>query len=155
MSATRKVDGQDLPASSFAYTGDVSNWRTFLLPLFFAGNELKTVNHIKNALVRFAEVRGIPDEEASAVWQRILGAARSHGIDANPRQPKRAKETETAPALTGKARTYTAESTEEQTEAMRALAEERHYERMEAEIEKVEDDLWRQRAKEQLAELTQ
>jgi len=153
MPATRKVDGQDLPASAFAYVGDASNWRTFLLPIHFAGSGEKTVNHIKNALVRFAEVKGIPAAQASEVWQRIVGAARAHGIDANPRQPFRAKEIETAPAPPVGARPCTPEGTEEQTEAMRALAEDRHYERMQADIQAVEEELWRERAREQLKEL--
>ena len=157
MSATKKIDGQDLPASAFAYVGDASNWRTFLLPIHFAGNREKTKNHIRNAMSRFSETKGIPAAQASEVWQRILGAARAHGIDANPRQPFRAKETETAPqasALPGSAHPYTPESTQGEAEAMSALAAERFYERMTAELDEYEEVEWRAATKQKLEELT-
>jgi hypothetical protein len=147
MSATRKVDGQDLPASAFAFVGDASNWRTFLLPIHYVGSEQKTRNHIKNALVRFAEVTGIPDRALAEVWQRIVGAARAHGIDVDPRQPKRVVTTEPAPVVV-------TERTQEQAEAMRALAEDRHYDRMKSEIEEVEESMWREHTREKLGELT-
>jgi len=79
------------------------------------------------------------------VWQRILGAARAHGIDANPRQPFLAKETETAPqalCTAGQGHIPTPESTQGEAEAMSALAAERFYERMTAELEDTKRYEW-------------
>jgi len=156
MSKTKKIDGQDLPASAFAYVGDSADPSTFLLPLHFAGNRPKTKNHIRNSISRFAEINGIPDEQASAVWQCIVTAARAHGIRVDYRQPFRAKETETAPQApaTGLvARPYTPESTQEEAEAMSALAAERFYERMTAELDEAEEAEWRAATKQKLEEL--
>jgi hypothetical protein len=77
---TKKVDGCDLSSRSFAYIGDESDTSTWKLPIYFPSDEAKTKNHIKNALVRFAETGGIPECERASAWLILFGAARSHGI---------------------------------------------------------------------------
>jgi HK97 family phage prohead protease len=80
---TKKVAGVDLPASSFAYVGDESDTSTWKLPIHFPGDDTKTVNHIKDAIGRFPQTKGIPNSEKSAVWHKIVGAAKAHGIKVN------------------------------------------------------------------------
>jgi HK97 family phage prohead protease len=77
---TKKVDGVELPASSFAYVGDEKVTSTWKLPIHFPGDNEKTINHIKNALARFPDTKGIPASESSAVYHKIVGAAKAHGI---------------------------------------------------------------------------
>jgi len=77
---TKRVDGCDLPSSAFAFVGDPENPATWKLPISFRGDERRTRNHIKNALVRFDEVKGIPHEARQSVWLVICGAAIAHGL---------------------------------------------------------------------------
>ncbi len=79
MSKTKKIAGVDLPASSFAYVGDMEDPETWKLPLYIRGNESLTRNHVKNALYRFANTI-MPDTERADVWRMIAGAAKAHGI---------------------------------------------------------------------------
>jgi len=105
-----------MPAQRFAYRRR-SNWRTFLLPIHFAGNREKTKNPF-DAMSRFSKNKGIPAAQASEVWQRIVGAARAHGMT-RTHDSIRAKETETAPqasALPGSANPYNAASTQGHSE---------------------------------------
>lgn len=150
MSATKKIDGQDLPAAAFAYVGDPANWRTFLLPIHFAGNREKTKNHIRNAISRFAETKGIPGAQESAVWQCIVTAAKSHGIRLDPRQPKRTVMAEPAPIVV----TERTEVEDRNDEAMLELAAERFFEKMTAELDDADEAQWRADTKQKLEELT-
>src|SRR6185437_9479419 len=77
---TKRVDGMDLRAGSFAHAGDPEDVATWKLSIHFPGDVEKTKTHIRNAIARFAETKGIPEAERSNVWQRIIGAARAHGI---------------------------------------------------------------------------
>lgn len=83
---TKKVAGIELPASSFAYVGDEKDTSTWKLPIHFPGDAAKTVNHIKNALARFPDTKGIPASDSSAVWHKIVGAAKAHGIKVNEKK---------------------------------------------------------------------
>src|SRR5262249_23675029 len=53
---------------------------TWKLPIYFPGDNAKTVNHIKDALGRFKQTRGIADGELSSVWFTLFGAATALGI---------------------------------------------------------------------------
>jgi len=79
---TKRVDGVDLPASCFAYVGDPDKTETWKLPIKFPGDEEKTAAHIRNALARFSQTQGIPDDEKPAVLAKIKRAAKAAGIDA-------------------------------------------------------------------------
>jgi hypothetical protein len=85
----KTVAGVALPASSFAHIGDEGDVSTWKLPIHFPNDVKKTVNHIKNAAHRFSEVKGIPEREESAVWRRIVAAARCHGIPVPAERPQR------------------------------------------------------------------
>lgn len=78
---TLKVDGVELPASSFAYVGDPEKPATWKLPIEFPGDDEKTKRHIRNALARFGQTQGIPTAERPKVLARIRRAAKTHGID--------------------------------------------------------------------------
>lgn len=89
---TKRVDGVDLPPSSFAYVGDPSRPDTWKLPIEFPGDEEKTKSHIRNALARFNQTEGIPEDERAKVKAKILAAAERHGIDAAENHEKAAVE---------------------------------------------------------------
>lgn len=77
---TKRVAGEDLLPSAFAYVGDPERTETWKLPIKFSTEE-KTKRHIRNALARFSHTQGIPDSEKSKVHEKIKAAARKHGID--------------------------------------------------------------------------
>jgi HK97 family phage prohead protease len=77
---TKKVDGVELSSSSFAFVGDDSDTSTWKLPIDFPGDDEKTKRHIRNALARFSQTKGIPADEKPKVWKRIVAAAKKHGI---------------------------------------------------------------------------
>ncbi len=76
---TKRVDGEDLPASAFAYVGDGNDTSTWKLPIKFSTEE-KTQSHLRNALARFGQTKGIPDGEKLTVLAKIKAAANAHGI---------------------------------------------------------------------------
>jgi hypothetical protein len=77
---TKRVDGEDLTADCFAFVGEKDKTATWKLPIKFSTEE-KTKSHIRNAIARFGQTKGIPAEEKSKVWKRIVAAAKKHGID--------------------------------------------------------------------------
>jgi hypothetical protein len=83
---SKKVDGVDLPPSSFAYVGDEQDTNTWKLPIHFPSSESKSINHIKNALTRFDETKGIPDSERRTVWLTLAGAAKAYGLRVEPKE---------------------------------------------------------------------
>ena len=86
---TKRVAGEDLPASAFAYVGDKDKTDTWKLPIKFS-SDAKTKSHIRNALARFNQTQGIPADQKSAVLGRIKSAARKHGIDVDQESEKAA-----------------------------------------------------------------
>ena len=78
---TKRVAGVDLKAESFAYVGDPEKTDTWKLPIDFPGDEEKTKRHIRNALARFSQTKGIPEEKKAEVKAKIVAAAKKHGID--------------------------------------------------------------------------
>ena len=88
---TKKVAGVDLSSACFAYVGDEKDTSTWKLPLFIPGNVSLTRNHVKNAIARFAETKGIPVIERATVWQMIAGAAKAQGISVQRETPEPAK----------------------------------------------------------------
>ncbi len=76
---TKRVAGEDLPASAFAYVGDAEKTETWKLPIKFSSDE-KTKAHIRNAIARFSQTKGIPDSEKPKVLAKIKAAAKKYGI---------------------------------------------------------------------------
>lgn len=88
---TKRVAGVDLPASSFAYVGDPEKTATWKLPIEFPGDEEKTKRHIRNALARFSQAKGIPADKKEEVKAKIVAAAKKHGIDVDEESAKAAR----------------------------------------------------------------
>lgn len=84
---TKRVAGEDLPSSAFAYVGDSNDTGTWKLPIKFSSEE-KTKRHIRNALARFNQTQGIPDGEKAKVKAKIVAAAKKHGIDVGDEEQK-------------------------------------------------------------------
>ena len=42
---------------------------------------LEDASHVRNAVARFNQVKGVTDDERDAAWKRILAAAKKHGVD--------------------------------------------------------------------------
>jgi hypothetical protein len=41
--------------------------------------------HVRNAVARFNQVKGVSDSERDAAWRRIRAAAREHGVEIEAR----------------------------------------------------------------------
>lgn len=77
---TRRVAGEDLPASAFAHIGDSEDTSTWKLPIKFSTDE-KSASHIRNALARFGQTEGLSSEDKARAKAKIVAAAREHGIE--------------------------------------------------------------------------
>jgi len=76
---TKKVAGEDLGPGAFAYVGDKNDTSTWKLPIKFSSEEA-TKAHIRNALARFNQTKGIPADKKPEVLAKIKAAAKAHGI---------------------------------------------------------------------------
>lgn len=77
---TKRVAGEDLPSSAFAYVGDKSETATWKFPIHFSTPE-KSKRHVQNALARLNQAKGIPDGAKEKVRSKITAAAKKYGID--------------------------------------------------------------------------
>ena len=41
---------------------------------------LENASHVRNAIARFDQVKGVTDAERDAAWKRIQAAAKKHGV---------------------------------------------------------------------------
>jgi len=78
-SKTKRVDGEDLEKSAFAYQGsaETKDWK---LPIKFSTDE-KTKSHLRNAIARWNSTDMPNAEEKSRARGRIKAAAKEHDID--------------------------------------------------------------------------
>lgn len=44
---------------------------------------LENASHVRNAIARFNQVKGVTDAERDAAWKRISAAAKKHGVEVN------------------------------------------------------------------------
>jgi hypothetical protein len=44
---------------------------------------LNNASHVRNAIARFDQVKGVSDSERDDAWSRIKKAAKKHGVDVN------------------------------------------------------------------------
>jgi len=44
---------------------------------------LEDANHVRNAIARFDQVKGVSDDERDAAWKRIKKAADKYGVEVN------------------------------------------------------------------------
>lgn len=42
---------------------------------------LENASHVRNAIARFNQVKGVSDSERDAAWKRIEAAAKKHGVE--------------------------------------------------------------------------
>ena len=42
---------------------------------------LNDADHVRNAVARFNQVKGVGDDERDAAWKRIKAAAKKHGVE--------------------------------------------------------------------------
>jgi hypothetical protein len=77
---TKRVAGEDLPAAIFAHVGDPKKRSTWMLPLASKDAE-RTKRFIRRAIASFASGAGLNRVQGEDLWQRVLGAAKEHGIE--------------------------------------------------------------------------
>ena len=63
---TEKRD--EIPASQFAFPKQRKE-------------PLEDASHVRNAIARFDQVKGVSDEERDEAWKRIKAAAKKHGVE--------------------------------------------------------------------------
>jgi cell division protein FtsX len=44
---------------------------------------LEDASHVRNAIARFDQVKGVSDEDRDEAWKRIKAAAKKHGVEVN------------------------------------------------------------------------
>lgn len=86
---TKRVAGEDLGSDCFAYVGDKDDTSTWKLPIKFS-TDAKTKSHVRNALARFEQTKGIPEGEKAKVKSKIEAAAKKHGIEVSDEAKKSA-----------------------------------------------------------------
>ncbi len=82
---TKRVAGEDLPASAFLIVGDKEDTSTWKLPVKFSSEE-KTKSHIRNALARFNQMKGVSPEQKAKAKSKLLSLASSHGIETSEKK---------------------------------------------------------------------
>lgn len=80
---TKRVGDEDLTADKFAYVGDPEKVATWKLPIHDAA-------HVRNALARFGQTKGIPSDKKESVWKKIVAAAKKFGIHVSEEDSARA-----------------------------------------------------------------
>jgi uncharacterized protein len=84
---TKRVDGEDLPSSSFLYVGDAQKTSTWSLPWKFK-SEAKIKSHLRNALARFNQTEKIPADKKAGVWKRLVRLCKKYGITVSDQESK-------------------------------------------------------------------
>ena len=79
-SKTKRVAGEDLPSEAFLIVGDKEKTNSWHLPVKFS-SDAKTKRHIRNALARIDQVKGISEAQRDAARKRLSTMAAQHGID--------------------------------------------------------------------------
>jgi uncharacterized protein len=76
----KTVDGEVLTADCFIIVGDPSDPETWHLPWKFSTEE-KTKAHLRDALARFSELKGISADVLKAAKDKLVKLCKEHGID--------------------------------------------------------------------------
>ena len=84
---TRRVAGEDLPASAFLIVLDPEKTETWNLPVKFS-TEAKTKSHIRNALARFDQMKDVPKAEKDKAWKKLVALAGKYDIDVSEEKAK-------------------------------------------------------------------
>lgn len=83
----KTVDGEVLRADAFLIVGDAKDPETWHLPWKFSTDE-KTKSHLRDALARFDQVKGVDKDELAAAHERLVGLCKKHGIDVSDKETK-------------------------------------------------------------------
>lgn len=83
---TKRVAGEDLPASAFLIVGDPSKTDTWHLPVKFS-TDAKSKRHVANALARINQVK-VGEPERAAAARKLKTLAEKYGIDVAEEQKK-------------------------------------------------------------------
>jgi hypothetical protein len=84
---TSRVAGEDLTSDCFAYVGDPDDTSTWKYPLKFS-TEAKSKSHVRNALARWGQHKGIPSDKEAGVRAKIVAAAKKYGIEVSDEADK-------------------------------------------------------------------
>ena len=84
---TKRVAGEDLPASAFLIVGDKDDTSTWKLPVVFSTDK-KTESHLRNALARFNQLKGVSQEQKDAAWKKLVALCDKHGIEVSDEKAK-------------------------------------------------------------------
>jgi HK97 family phage prohead protease len=76
---TKRVDGEDLHADCFVIVGDPKDPETWNLPWKFSA-EGETENHLRDALARFDQVKGLSESEKDEAWTKLTHLCKAHNI---------------------------------------------------------------------------
>jgi len=68
MTKLRSEDREELDAGSFAFPKQRKE-------------PLENASHVRNAIARFNQVKGVSSAERDAAWKRINVAAKKHGVN--------------------------------------------------------------------------
>jgi hypothetical protein len=85
---TKEVDGEHLSSECFAFVGDKEKTDTWKLPYKCFSTDEKNKSHVQNALARFDQTEGIPEDEKPKVKAKIVAAAKKHGIEVSEKSAK-------------------------------------------------------------------
>jgi hypothetical protein len=77
---TKRVNGVDCNSRCFAYVGNPDDTSSWHLCVHVLGDTEKTINAVKNALGRFDQTKGIPEDQRETVRLLCIGAAIAHGV---------------------------------------------------------------------------
>lgn len=111
----KTIDGTAHPREDFAYApGDnVEDWK---LPIFDA-------DHVRNALARFNQTEGIPDDARDGVMRKLRAAAERFGIDAASLDEKKSAEAEAEAKAAEEAKAKVAAEEKARAERMSIIAD--------------------------------
>ena len=76
---TLTVDGEHLTSEDFVIVGDANDTSTWKLPWRFSDAD-KTKSHLRDALARFNQLKGVPMDEKTAAHDKLVKLAKEHGI---------------------------------------------------------------------------
>jgi len=86
---TKKVYGEDLPPSAFAYVGNLDNPETWSVPIKFS-DDATTKKFIRAGLVKLPDNRVVPNDKKPEVKRRIILTAKQFGVDVADEESKMA-----------------------------------------------------------------
>ena len=84
---TKRIAGEDLPASAFLIVLDANDTSTWNLPVEFS-TEAKSKRHVRNALARFGQLKSVPQEAKDAAWNKLVALAEKFDIDVKEEKAK-------------------------------------------------------------------